>query len=472
MSEPRILEEVQDYLSVNRQLYVVCMEDLTRILDQIRYHPEWANVIYRIYSRADKQLGDPFKSPRKIAEKLADWRKKQPGAPASAIHDIIGLTIVVTYPSDLDLLTGYLVKPGSLPGFKTGTPTRKESGGYHAVHLVVTSVKPASQHIRHELQIKTMLHDGWSAKTHDLTYKPGGEPGGEVDDTLGQHMSVLGDVLRLLDDQSELIKALITEKWNMDKTRKGVARRQLLIQLMKGQADLPYHDAITQWGNKIEGNVEYFKNAKDSDNEYQEFFNAVCRIKEEHGYNLSLCRLITLLASVRESGDLNGYTLTEIDNWQAGASDEIERCDAYTLRALANFAFGKFADAVTSGEQALAYGSEHGLASVPRVKGVLSYLIAEAHYHHKQKFGSDYVAKARTLIAEAITASGDEPPYVDTKGAIEIVCGETETKVREGLAFCTRALEAVSIEDSRRPVAEAFYRLHERRAFRRLLAWE
>jgi hypothetical protein len=62
-----------------------------------------------------------------------------------------------------------------------------------------------------------MLHDVWGAKTHDLTYKPEAE----FDSKLDKHMNILGDVLRLLDDQSEILKELIHDQWNFDKKERN-----------------------------------------------------------------------------------------------------------------------------------------------------------------------------------------------------------------------------------------------------------
>jgi hypothetical protein len=90
------------------------------------------------------------------------------------------------------------------------------------------------------------------------------------------------------------------------------------------------------------------------------------------------------------------------------------------------------------------------------------------------KFGEDAGKEARDLAREALEAAGDDQKhkYLDTLGAIEIACGRTEEEdIRSGLRRCQAALEAVDTQSPERPVAEAFFSLHERRAFRRLLGW-
>lgn len=493
MPTTKLLLEVEEHLKQNREPYLNFLRDLEGGLRKLRTRPEWSSVVYRIYSRAEKQLGNPFKAEQKIAEKLERWRKKIPKTTVAEIHDIIALTIVVTYPSDLPLLAGYLAKntdsdlsdfhfrrpddkrfkEENLDELSKGNSRSERDRGYYACHIKVESAKPIYADILCEVQIKTMLHDGWSAKTHDLTYKPGGE----LDERLGKHIGVLGDVLQLLDDQSELVKELITEKWNMDKSRKAVVRLQLLTTLAEDDAKLPYYGKITELVNKLKTETEYFRYARDADAEYRNFVKAVRDLLAQHGHSRTICRLITLLASVRDTGDLNRYALNEINKWKNHTrTTPQEHTKALLFYALANYVFGQFAEAVKAGEQALRYCAKNNTERLPGVKQTLSYLIAEEYYHHKKTLGTKYAARAKKLIGEVLeSCKGQEcdPQYLDTKGFIGIACGETESEVKSGLDDCFRALTKINKTDkARRSVAEAFYRLHERRAHRRLLEWE
>ena len=326
--------------------------------------------------------------------------------------------------------------------------------------------------IRCEVQIKTMLHDGWTAKTHDLTYKPGGE----VDDRLDKHVGVLGDVLQLLDDQSELIKDLIIEKWNMDKGRRAAVRLALLVNLTEDDKNLPYYKEIVSLVKRIERTSNHLKYARDTDEEYRELMDSVRRIVTNHGHSHAVCRLIALLACVRESGDLNRYALNEVNKWKRSTKrSPTEHGNALLFYALANYLFGDFIEAVKAGEQTLKYCVKKVPPLVTGAKQTLSYLIAEAYYHHRNTLGVTSAAKARQLIDEVMQGyKGAKPPsYLDTKGFIEIACGETEAEVKKGLSLCQQALNKINKTDkSRRSIAKAFCWLHKRRAYRRLLEWE
>jgi ppGpp synthetase/RelA/SpoT-type nucleotidyltranferase len=134
-----ILKEVRDYLGEHGTRYTTFQGELESRLESLKNHPEWSNVVYRIYSRADKQLGEKFKRPGKIAEKLEEWRKTNPSASVSAVHDIIALTAVVTFPSDVVRFSEYLKeeyqKSDKPEGFWVFNGELKEEEGYYAYHF-------------------------------------------------------------------------------------------------------------------------------------------------------------------------------------------------------------------------------------------------------------------------------------------------------------------------------------------------
>ena len=61
-------------------------------------------------------------------------------------------------------------------------------------------------------------------KIHDLMYKPPGD----IDERLHNHMNKLGQILTLVDDQSEILKCIIEEAWYMDRKRRDAAQKSLL----------------------------------------------------------------------------------------------------------------------------------------------------------------------------------------------------------------------------------------------------
>jgi hypothetical protein len=236
-------------------------------------------------------------------------------------------------------------------GFHVTRRKEVKKPGYYAYHLKIegTQYRP----LLCELQIKTVLNDAWSAKTHDLIYKPLEE----IDDTLERQMNKMEHMLRLLDEQSEVIKDLIMKKLNSDNSRKAVAKQNLLMFLLYGHGEKkPYDDEITILAQSIQARIKYFENALRADSDFHRIEDKIWDLIRAHGYNSKICYLLTLLASVRQSGDLNRDALNVIDSWKANCSSsrsKEEEVKALLLRAIANYAFGKFKDAITDADEAL-----------------------------------------------------------------------------------------------------------------------
>jgi ppGpp synthetase/RelA/SpoT-type nucleotidyltranferase len=179
-----------------------------------------AGIVRAVYSRRDKQSDDPFKSQPKIVRALAAKRTENKTAPVSAVEDIIGLTVVVYYPDQIGLVRARLLV--RLDGrFNFEKDRALSRGGYHAHHIVAISNDPDHADLRCEVQIKTMMHDAWAAKMHDLNYKPQGQ----TDDRLATMMQVLGDALQATEEQSVLLRNLIHERWNAELNRRQAVRR-------------------------------------------------------------------------------------------------------------------------------------------------------------------------------------------------------------------------------------------------------
>lgn len=475
------LKVVDDYLKERRSQYIDFQNDLEGELKRFKNMPEWNDVIYKVYSRAEKQPNEPLKTSWKIAEKLDSWRKDKLTTLVSDIHDIIGLTIIVTFPSDVLSLEKHFNKKKKIGNFrlfdgeskndetikgKTKKGELKKGKGYYAYHFKVKNdIEPNYRNILCEIQIKTILHDAWSAKTHDLTYKPKGE----IDDGLNNHMNILGDELMLLDWQSEIIKNLITEKWNTDKNRKAAAKQALLISLLSG-----INDKVADLAKKINSNINILENTKATDKAFRDYFKPAWDLFNEYGYNIRTCSLFILLASFLESGELNNLAITTIDNWKNTASNKTDIAKAFEIRALANYTFGKFKDALNDAAKTLEYCEKSNLEinDINKAKMDYSYFIAEAHFHHPKKFGQE--SEARKLITEAMKdlSEVDKPAFIDTLGAIEIAFGKDEAQILNGLHLCREVHDSIPDNDPSKDVADAYFRLHERRAWRRLLEWE
>ncbi|MFE4358748.1 GTP pyrophosphokinase family protein [Kitasatospora sp. NPDC056800] len=127
-----------------------------------------------------------------------------------AIDDLVGLRITCNNHSDVarvaDLIRSLPASAGSMESALTQDPDswKDYSGdpkpsGYRAVHVNLKA--PISwavdwHFVTCELQIRTLLQDGWGELTHEDTYKPGSEPPALVK-TLSRRMA---DLLAAVDD--------------------------------------------------------------------------------------------------------------------------------------------------------------------------------------------------------------------------------------------------------------------------------
>ena len=182
-------------------------------------------VVRAVYSRGDKQEnGEILKSFPKIAIALAKQRRSRPDASILTVEDIIGLTIVVYYPDEAALVLERLRAHAGLHVVNPSTDAPKITNGYYAHHVVMRSNDPRHYNAHCEVQIKTMMHDAWAAKMHDLVYKPQGH----TDKRLSTMMNVFGEALQSIETQSELLRNLIHERWNAEvKRRRACAVRCL-----------------------------------------------------------------------------------------------------------------------------------------------------------------------------------------------------------------------------------------------------
>ncbi|MCZ1002046.1 hypothetical protein O1M63_34900 [Streptomyces mirabilis] len=159
-------------------------------------------------------------SPGRVKGKERTWRKlelpKYEGRIKSledipdVIDDLVGLRVTCNNKSDVQRVVDIVA---SLDAFKTGAEpvleqqqdslrdylrNPKESG-YRAIHFNLCTSVPAGLRrkvITCELQVRTLLQDGWGELTHEDTYKPGSTPPALVE-TLSRRIA---DLLATVDD--------------------------------------------------------------------------------------------------------------------------------------------------------------------------------------------------------------------------------------------------------------------------------
>ena len=436
--------------------------EVREIFTQFSQSPHLTGRIYRIYSRGERQNGEELKELWKIAAKLKKMRKKKPSYAPLDLPDIVGLTIVCVYPSDIQIVKDFVISQFRRRIFKKVGGRRATEDGYYAYHYWIKLPKSLYYGPICEVQIKSVLHDAWAAKTHDLTYKPRGE----LDVRMDRQMTVLGDTLAKMEDQSEIIRELIEERWTLDETKKKAARRAVLQRL-----DALEEPTIQTIVRDIEKNKVLYGSVPFWSSRLVGVQENILQATGEK-YNGISCRLLALLALSRENHDMDGRVLDWLSRWSSASTDTQEKVQALILNGLVLFCFGRVEEAIRIAQQALDLAKDYPEYRF-RVKNGLAYYYSElAGSDTGEKLDANANAKKFRDEALAEVEGGTTPALLlDTQGAVLIAFGECAKDVRKGLKLCKKARAAA--DPAEKELARAFYSIHERRAYRRLsLEWK
>ena len=217
MTEHVLYEQAQNFIEANSKQYNILLKDVKKACEKVETI-EKQNV-KSVYSRGSKQQSSSeLKETWKLPKKLLKLRMESGARKVwKDLPDVIGVTVVVYYPDQIkpilqqiiDELDGQNIKPDGEIRIKT-------EFGYHAAHAVVVSKQIHHSGLRCEIQCKTMLHDAWATKMHDLTYKPMGY----LEPRLQLLMEAFGDTLERVERQSQAIRDMIMEKWNVEGERR------------------------------------------------------------------------------------------------------------------------------------------------------------------------------------------------------------------------------------------------------------
>lgn len=437
-----------------------------------------SNVVSRVYGRDDKQYGDLFKSPLKIAAKVRAKRAREKAFAARDVRDVIGLTAVVQYPDQIqtfiDVVKG-IVEPGGISAEKV---ERVQKPGYFATHVDFLSTRAEDAGLWCELQIKTMLHDAWSAKMHDLNYKPSGE----IDPRLDSMMRVIANSLDAIESQSETLRDLITERWKIEHAWRRAARHQM-FELMPAwlQSSGLDQSAFALRAELVEMRDELRSTAPKSDL-LASFVARIAKLKQSslrYGWPMA-----AYLGSLRDDEVHAAFALRSIEEWIVDwpraateakvAGREIPEHELWSA-PLACYATGDIELAIARSEELL-----NGLAG-PLTEGTLCVLrvnlanfLIEREYFLPTRLGEDRELLRRRvddlIAACSVLEAADPSPFHDLRGMALVTFGATTAEIQEGISLIERGRDEAP--DHEKAVARAYYDLHARLAWRRLLEVE
>ena len=475
------LSKVREYLSEERrESYADFQQAVVGQLTALMNKSALKGRIAEVRSRTDAAGKPRLKTEKKIALKLRRWikeRKARDKIPKVAdIHDIAAATLICFYPSDVDLVTKF-IEDNPPNAFEIFDEVRViDTPDYYAVHMILQG-KGNYLGATCELQIKTIFTQSWGQKTHDIIYKPPGD----IAENLRIHMLKLSNTLRLLDEQSEIVKNLIEEAWRMDRRRRVTAQKSLLSATVESLH--PELQAIKDYWSSHEDAIT----SAEADSAIIIDLDAMFLKAKANTATLTLdlCRLISVYALTRISRDRNDSAIDLIDEYIGTLKRKsISYKQALVVRCNAAMSMGEYEECLDGARRVCELADKENPKGLSALKAYVNYAyyLSEAYYHRAfdEPTGQgkrdtsetdDCATQALKIIKERVNDIDGKDQFeqmYDTVGAVLISCGSTEDEIRKGLDYCRKAVEAAPDKDIQKMLQE-FFDLHERRAFRRLL---
>jgi ppGpp synthetase/RelA/SpoT-type nucleotidyltranferase len=421
------------------------------------------------YSRGEKQknkseLKETWKLPKKLLkmrqnqEKNAAKKRKNKPIGWKDLPDVIGVTVVVYYPDQIKtILTRVIDELRPQRICLDAQIEEKTEFGYHAYHAVVVSKRGPHVGLRCEVQCKTMLHDSWATKMHDLTYKPMGY----LEPRLELLMQAFGDTLERVERQSQAIRDMIIEKWNAEAERRRLAHASLFPSLhstMKRpvlSADAKklrayieeQRTAITQAATAEDGIVEKFRAKIDS----------LCKKNIEEGWVLA-----ALIASFRPKPDLVAYLDQHAEAWLEEIADRVRtgrdtKNEGAETVPLAYISAGNLDLAIDCYVKMLATPGRYSLddQAIRHCKYNYANALIERHYYEPDENRDGQIEELRKDISTLLKAAEQHrvapkptrrrdvelaaASTNDTAGFMQIALGTTPKEVNAGIDLCNKA---------------------------------
>ncbi len=195
-----------------------------------------------------------------------------------------------------------------------------------------------------------------------------------------------------------------------------------------------------------------------------EILKFIGNYKDSFGVDMNLCRIVGLLAVMRDTNDLDGIALDYTGEMIDSVSENKE-IEAYLLSSFIFFGFGRAKEALEESEKLLEKVKKcKDQDSVNNAKANIAYFIAELGDKTKESQARSCISEARDLNRGG---NPQEAAFLDTEGYVKIIFGKNFEEVLEGLNCCGQAYKQCKSED--KEIAKSFLEFHRYKACRRLL---
>jgi ppGpp synthetase/RelA/SpoT-type nucleotidyltranferase len=496
MTAHPLYEEAQRFIKKNAVNYESLLSTVKTACKNVEARERQS--VKSVYSRGEKQrdkseLKETWKLPKKLL-KIRNEDEIKSGKPSKKdwndLPDVIGLTIVVYYP---DQITHILKRVAddlkSQRIILEGEPEPKATFGYHARHAIVVSKRDPHEELRCEIQCKTMLHDSWATKMHDLTYKPAGY----LEPRLELLMQAFGDTLESVERQSQAIRDMIMENWNAEAERRRLTHAELFLALESVWKQPDISDEAKEIRETIEKQQTEIAQAESPEDNavfaIRQRVDALCQTNLEEGWVLA-----ALMASFRPRSDLVAYLDRHADRWlreaagrlTSGDPDQHKNTKASLLAIpLAYISAGNLDLAIDCYAKLLGAPQVYALNERHILQCKFNYAnaLVERHYFDPSEYrdgASDELKRQVDALLEQTGSFADgltggvkvefAASSDDTAGFTQIAFGVEPKDVSAGIDLCNRA--RLVAQEHGFKVGEQYCDLHLRLGWRKLMELE
>lgn len=468
MIDKSIIDEVSSYMTEERvNRYTGFCTAVVDQCDSIKQELG-PNVVSRVYSRLDKQGGAQLKSSLKIAKKVMERRAEGLDFNPCDVTDIVGATIVVQYPDQINQVIGKLRERVNADDITMKVEVI-ERPGYYATHVDLYSVLDFRAAYC-ELQIKTMLHDSWSAKMHDLNYKPQGS----LDNRLDRLMSSLGSTLQAIEVQSETLRNLIQERWQQEKFWRQLVGKHTIGQLREFSTDAGlFGDGARAVFEEIDRLEEEVINWRHNDDPLVAVTRKVSLLSKPSAREAWW--IATYLAVLSRRPNSEDFAIELIQDWLEEASrlltvdpSNIHHAEVF-FAPLSCQALGHNEVAIDLSEKIIELFDALGLEDIKYAKFNLIHFLLEREYFlpSKPDLRMRTAERVRSLAEDCETMRAEDPSsFHDMEGMEKVVFGTSAEEVRQGIDLIEMGKDTLNEREAE--YASETYELHARLAWRRL----
>lgn len=404
------------------------------------FRQQQPTVVRIVFSREPK-----VKTLSSIVQKIEARRKDTPAFKYEDLTDIVALTVLCPYASDVQQFIGWM-KTAFDVHTADAEAYRDYATGHRGYHYVVSLTDPELANRPHlnvkcELQIKTLLQEAFDAKSHDLAYKPGYL---KVGDDLQTQFSVLSSALGALDKQSEFLKDLILrEQHELDLRRNACL--ELYLRNYGEMAERLGINPATIGASDVLTVIQKLKSASVSlmSGDFCKFA-AYCALKLNHEL-------------------LKDKAVEYTDQWVTECEKDVHRL---FVRGSIKWVLGRFEGAFEDLSDVIERASEAGDDEEGRrAKNNLIYFVCDCQLF-KHHVDDQWLVKIEPYVKEIRDAhTGNES---DTVGFYLIMFGKTPEEIEEGRSLL-RTSSKNRTDQSDEEIYTRFKNLHEYVALRRLL---